>query len=200
MNVASDVPGVELLQEGEDEDDNGSDDAGEVNFNSSSDNDLQDDEVGGTTELHSYSDLDGSGSSDAFEYESDCSSGSDVEIQSENMQEDDEISGDEDEDASNYSDNEGGTSEEDNSDEEVKFEESIHSEKTSGGNIQKDDGVNRSTKKRKLSDFDAKLNAANSSLRALKRLAGSNVEQSSSKLDDGILSNEDFQRIKELKV
>lgn len=216
MNVASNVPGVELLQEDEEDDDNVSDDADEIKFGSSSDNDLQDDAEVGTTEEDAYSDIDSSGDGDAFEYETGSSSGADDEDQNEedncvigdldletesehHMQDDDELS--EDEDASNFSDNEGDTSEEDDSDEEVKLEESSRSQKTSGRRVPENDGVKGSeAKKRKFSDFDGQLNAANRSLRALKRLAGSKVEHTSSELDDCILSNEDFQRIKELKV
>lgn len=49
----------------------------------------------------------------------------------------------------------------------------------------------KSVKKRKCADFDGQLIAAETSLRALKRLAGTK---------DGILSNEDFKRIEEHKV
>ena len=51
-------------------------------------------------------------------------------------------------------------------------------------------------KKSKFSYFEGQLNAANNSLRALKKLAGNFTSSS----NDGILSNEDFQRIRELKV
>ncbi|XP_076895970.1 uncharacterized protein LOC143548771 isoform X2 [Bidens hawaiensis] len=56
--------------------------------------------------------------------------------------------------------------------------------------------------KRKFADFDEQLDSANQSLRALKRLAGAKLEENNDTLDvtDGILSNEDFQRIKELKA
>ncbi|XP_024991765.1 protein SDA1 homolog isoform X1 [Cynara cardunculus var. scolymus] len=54
--------------------------------------------------------------------------------------------------------------------------------------------------KRKFVDFDGELDAASQSLRALKRLAGPKLETDASDSTDGILSNEDFQRIKELKT
>lgn len=44
------------------------------------------------------------------------------------------------------------------------------------------------------------MNAADTSLRALKKLAGTKMEVVPSHTADGILLNEDFQRIKELKV
>ncbi|RZC68641.1 hypothetical protein C5167_031831 [Papaver somniferum] len=53
--------------------------------------------------------------------------------------------------------------------------------------------------KRKLSDNAGELNA-DTSLRALKRIPESTREFESSDLTDGILSNEDFKRIKELKA
>ncbi|PWA84062.1 ARM repeat superfamily protein [Artemisia annua] len=65
--------------------------------------------------------------------------------------------------------------------------------------------------KRKFVDFDDQIASASQSLRALKRLAraksefddtsGAKVEnEDTSDVTDGILSNEDFRRIKELKV
>ncbi|KAI7742629.1 hypothetical protein M8C21_029587 [Ambrosia artemisiifolia] len=55
--------------------------------------------------------------------------------------------------------------------------------------------------KRKFADFDEQLDSASQSLRALKRLAGAKSENNdTSDTTDGILSNEDFQRIKELKA
>ncbi|KAL6499782.1 hypothetical protein OROGR_027692 [Orobanche gracilis] len=55
-------------------------------------------------------------------------------------------------------------------------------------------------KKRKFSDFGDQLNSANKSLRALKKLAVAKMGQPPALIDDGILSNEDFQRIKELEA
>ncbi|KAJ8755048.1 hypothetical protein K2173_016541 [Erythroxylum novogranatense] len=54
--------------------------------------------------------------------------------------------------------------------------------------------------KRKLSDFDGQLIAADTSLRALKRLAVEKLKGSSLNSTDAFLSNEDFQKIKELKA
>nr|POF20875.1 hypothetical protein CFP56_42742 [Quercus suber] len=76
------------------------------------------------------------------------------------------------------------------------------SSKTSDVNARDNEtgGRESKAKKRKLSDFDGQLVAADSSLRALKRLAGVTMGQTSPDSTDGILSNEDFQRIKELKA
>ncbi|XP_047330809.1 protein SDA1 homolog [Impatiens glandulifera] len=60
------------------------------------------------------------------------------------------------------------------------------------------------SRKRKLSDFDGQLDVAESSLRALKRLAREETKvglpNTTEEIADGILSNEDFKRIKELKA
>ncbi|KAJ6430366.1 hypothetical protein OIU84_021715 [Salix udensis] len=59
--------------------------------------------------------------------------------------------------------------------------------------------VNKSpSRKRKLSDFDGQLLAADTSLRALKKMTEEKLKKPPSDSTDGILSNEDFQRIKEL--
>ncbi|VVA91183.1 unnamed protein product [Arabis nemorensis] len=55
-------------------------------------------------------------------------------------------------------------------------------------------------KKRKIVDFDANLLSADTSLRALKRLAEAKSEQLPVSESDGILSNEDFRKIKELQA
>lgn len=56
------------------------------------------------------------------------------------------------------------------------------------------------SKKRKFADYVGQLNTSESSLRTLKRLTMAKMSQKASDETDGILSNEDFQRIKELKV
>ncbi|THU64032.1 hypothetical protein C4D60_Mb01t22160 [Musa balbisiana] len=56
------------------------------------------------------------------------------------------------------------------------------------------------SKKRKFADYVGQLNTSESSLRALKRLTMAKMSQKASDETDGILSNEDFQRIKELKA
>lgn len=198
MDVSNNVSGVELLQQDdkEDEEDNGSDDAEETEFGSS-DNDSHDGTEIGSIDRDAYS-----GSNDS-ENESGSSSRSEDDLDSNygsmhDMQEENELS--EDEDATNFSDDETNVSSEDNSDYEGNLEDSNHSEKACGKSVTDSDGVKRSkSKKRKFSDFDKELNAASKSLRALKKLAG-DKEPASVDLDDCILSNEDFKRIRELKV
>lgn len=196
MDVSSNVSGVELLQEDneENEEDVGSDDANENEFGSS-DNDSQNGTEIGSIDRDAYS------GSDDSENESGSSSGSenDFDLHSESMldmPEENELS--DDEDATNFSDDETDVSEV-NSDEE-NLEDSNHSQKASAKSVMDSDGVKHSkAKKRKFSDFDEELNAASKSLRALKKLAGEK-EPGSVDLDDCILSNEDFKRIRELKV
>ncbi|KAL9246254.1 hypothetical protein vseg_019812 [Gypsophila vaccaria] len=63
-----------------------------------------------------------------------------------------------------------------------------------------DTGSDKNEKrKRKFADFDEQLNAAKGSLRALKKLTTSKLEDVSDS-EDHIYSNEDFQRIKELQA
>ncbi|XVE92281.1 hypothetical protein REPUB_Repub01dG0083300 [Reevesia pubescens] len=124
----------------------------------------------------------------------------------------------EDEDIVNEEDNETDSidedeSEEDNEDEdkaeteELEAEEDDDYEEVSGASRPGDnagDGVNEDqsskARKRKLSDFEAQFFAADTSLRALKRLAEAKMSRASSDSTDGILSDEHFQRIKELKA
>ena len=61
-------------------------------------------------------------------------------------------------------------------------------------NLEKSKGL-----KRKFSNYESRLHSVDQSLRALKRMAYSKPTPSLD-LQDGILSNEDFNRIKELKV
>ncbi|XVF85100.1 hypothetical protein PTKIN_Ptkin17bG0091300 [Pterospermum kingtungense] len=103
--------------------------------------------------------------------------------------------------------------EEDNDDEnkvereEVEGEENDDYQEVSGSSRPGDsagDGGNEDEKakarKRKLSDFEGQLIAADTSLRALKRLAEAKMSHASSDSTDGILSDEHFRRIKELKA
>ncbi|RWV94376.1 hypothetical protein BHE74_00020845 [Ensete ventricosum] len=62
------------------------------------------------------------------------------------------------------------------------------------------EGEKAKSQKRKFADYVGQLNTSESSLRSLKRLTMAKMSQKASDETDGILSNEDFQRIKELKV
>lgn len=184
ISVAANVPGVELLEDddGESGDDDDADGKNEENGELVEDDNNSSEDAGGGT---SKSDFD---SSDNDDLESD-NDGIDSETNS--MQEDEE-EGSEDDDAHYSSDNTDDVPEKASSSQEGNIEE-----------IMKDNAtIERKSKggKRKFSDFEDQLNAANKSLRALKKLAGSKIEETSVTKEDGILSNADFQRIKELKV
>lgn len=120
-----------------------------------------------------------------------------------------DVTGSEDDDDSDASGNDDDEEEEEEEDEEKDMEAAEAAEHEPNGSDKTYDadarvsetGVKESKgKKRKASDFDGKLLVADASLQALKRLAGVTMGRTSSDSTDGILSNEDFQRIKELKV
>ncbi|KAK1319518.1 hypothetical protein QJS10_CPB04g00030 [Acorus calamus] len=173
VSVSTDVPGAELLQNDDESESSDDNDDDEDEANASGLNDEQNQQVNGATGGEK--------------------SGEDTDIV------EDEVAAED----SNSEDDE----EEENSENES-FEESSQEEDDSdAGDYDEDDDKvvdeeekDCGSKKRKLIDFDGELNSADMSLRALKRLAGSKMEHSSLDTTDGILSNEDFQRIKELKA
>uniref|UniRef100_A0A9I9DS88 Protein SDA1 n=1 Tax=Cucumis melo TaxID=3656 RepID=A0A9I9DS88_CUCME len=185
--VASNIPGIELLREadGDNSDDNDGDEDSEA-IASGSDDDL--DQVVDS----SYAD-DNQMSSDEEEL-TDADSAPEV----------DSDEGTDDEDVDDSSEMEWGEDEEleDSSEEQdTKYKsEAMSDEIVETGSLEATTSSQDSKpKKRKHSDFDQQLVTADSSLRALKRLASTAVEKSSEPTD-GILSNEDFQRIKDLKA
>lgn len=199
-NVARNVPGVELLQSDDDGDDgndtDGSDgeDSNENGFGSSSEDNK---DVGAVEE---DGDEDDDGGSDGEDVDDDFN----IETESE----DDEVAVAEDEDDGNSTENDGDVSDkdvdgdDDDDDDDQREEEDEHEEsnglpKASGNEVGEKESK---AQKRKFSDFDGQLNTADTSLRALKRLAGAKKQDASSDPTDGILSNEDFQRIKELNA
>ncbi|KAH6809911.1 ARM repeat superfamily protein, partial [Perilla frutescens var. frutescens] len=181
VRVDSNIPGIELLEQ----EDQGS-----------SDEDM-DDSVDLVEE-------DGSGESDGdVECESGGYIGSDHEVgdgSDGSAEDDDDVS---DEDGDNYS-SDGATEindeEENQEDADDEHEDSSLPETdNSGGKYAGVENNKSKGKKRKFSDFEGQMNAANKSLRTLKKLAGA-TQNASSNTNDGILSNEDFQRIRELKA
>lgn len=136
---------------------------------------------------------------DILNDEEDANSDDDVSIRDGGSELNSEIGDDEDED----DDDDGG---EDDDDTLMGSEDDVMSEDegdVSGSDNDDVKSVGESKgQKRKFADFDEQLDSANQSLRALKRLAGAKLEENNDTSDvtDGILSNEDFQRIKELKV
>ncbi|ESQ35502.1 hypothetical protein EUTSA_v10006828mg [Eutrema salsugineum] len=177
VNVFSNVPNVELLQESDHESD--------------SDDDQDDDnvELPGSNDIEQELIPDECGTDD--EAEEDSNDGDDSEDDSDI---DTTIGGDEEEE-----ENDSGEAETDSENEEVESEEddgeASDSSVEDSGNKEKAKG-----KKRKIVDFDASLLSADTSLRALKRFAEAKSEQPSLAESDGILSNEDFRKIKELQA
>lgn len=179
VNVSSNVPGVELLLD----DDNNEGDVSDTDGSSSNDSD----------DDHDIDEIAAASDDEENQLHGDVTGSEDDEL------EDDEVSQFEDEDNITDSDD---SDVSDNDDDDEKEEEDMEAadeaehEATNGSNKTSD----ANAKKRKLSDFDGQLLAADTSLRALKRLSGVKMGQTSSDSIDGILSNEDFQRIKELKA
>ncbi|XP_060174114.1 uncharacterized protein LOC132604573 [Lycium barbarum] len=179
VSVASSVPGIELL----DQEDNDSDDIEEGSVGLSDHDDQSDEDADpGEEDINCENDGDNASNNE---------SGDDLEIDDE-CDSDEEFS--EDDDAGDSA------SEDDESDGEA---EDVDGSKTqdNSSSASEDDVDEKESKgiKRKISDID--VNAASNSLRALKKLAGAKMEPNTLNTEeDGILSNEDFQRIKELKA
>lgn len=183
VNVASNVPGVELLEHDDSNDSGDGDGSDESAFDGSDDDNENDENIAGDNDEENQL------STDVIDSEEDDNEDDDAE----------------DDDSNNSMDEDGGVSADDGNDNE---EEDIESEEGNGSpeiddNDTRDDSpVSKESKarKRKRSDFDGQLITADTSLRALKRMAEAKGGLASSDLSDGILSNEDFQRIKKLKV
>jgi protein SDA1 len=178
VDVVSDVPGVELLQT----DDNNEGDVSDTVGSTFSDSD----------DDHENYEISAASDNEENQLDSDVT-GSD----------DDEVEDDDDSDANDDDEEE---EEEEVEEKDMEVVDAAGHE-PNGSDITNDDarasetGVKESKgKKRKSPDFDGKLLAADASLQALKRLAGVTMGRTPDDSTDGILSNEDFRRIKELKV
>ncbi|XP_057450052.1 uncharacterized protein LOC130741227 [Lotus japonicus] len=176
VNIATEVPGAELLhidsddeQESGDSDDSvcsGSDDENQLctDNTGSDDDEAEDNSVVSDDEESSDSEI---GVSD------DDDDDDDVEVKEDDL-EDSEQSDEEVGEVSEYEDNDG----------------SVEAKST----------LKETSKKRKFADFNGTLTAADTSLQALKKLTGTTTGQALPESEDGFLSNEDFQRIKKLKA
>ncbi|KAK7280939.1 hypothetical protein RIF29_08518 [Crotalaria pallida] len=186
VNVATDVPGAELLQNSDNDDDEQESGDSDDSVCSDTDSDQENDD----DENQLCSENNGSDDGDEDEAE-DNDVGSEDEDESDSDGENDLSDADEDDEdkEDDLVDSELGD-EEDSEVSEHEVDECVGTK-----SISKD-----SAKKRKFSDFDGQLMAADTSLRALKKLAGAKTMNSLPESTDGILSNEDFQRIKELKA
>ncbi|XP_030971554.1 protein SDA1 homolog isoform X2 [Quercus lobata] len=194
VNVSSNVPGVELLQEDDNNEEDISDAEGSSSNDSGDDHDNEVDVASNDEENQLYGDITGS---------------EDDELEDDEVAQNEDgnnIIDSDDSDVSDNDDDDDGKEEEEEEEMEAADEDVNEatkcSSKTRDINARDSEtgGRESKAKKRKLSDFDGQLLAADSSLRALKRLAGVTMGQTSPDSTDGILSNEDFQRIKELKA
>lgn len=177
VNVLSNVPGLELLEHDDDNED-------------SDDDDDDDDEpsLRGTDDNLHNDELVASSDDEGLQITNSDSGSEDDTMISEDGDDciddnDSDVSGDEDEVDAEDED------EDENREAEDEFE-----------NNDAKDGGSGIIKKRKFADFDRQLNDAEASLRTLKRLAKENMGPVPLDSTDGFLSNEDFRRIKELKV
>lgn len=173
VNVFSNVPNVELLQESDHESD--SDDG---------DQDDDDMELPGSDDVEQELIPDDAGTEEEGEEDFDDDDMNNTEDDSDV---DASIGGDEEEDMNDC--DEGETDSEN---------EELESEDDDGEASAEESGSKG--KKRKIVDFDANLLSADTSLRALKRFAEAKSEQPSLDDNDGILSNEDFRKIKDLQA
>jgi protein SDA1 len=126
--------------------------------------------------------------------EEDSNDGDDMNNTEDDSDIDTSIGGDEDEEV-NDSDEADTDSENEEIESEEEDGEASDSSVEDSGNKEKAKG-----KKRKIVDFDANLLSADTSLRALKRFAEAKNEKPSFDEGDGILSNEDFRKIKTLQA
>ncbi|GJN26353.1 hypothetical protein PR202_gb14278 [Eleusine coracana subsp. coracana] len=190
VTVASDVPGAELLNESISSEGEGSDDesdaldsdderdgAPDTNELDAPEDTEEEDEVSEENvmpEGHDTSDQDSDENGEGLEDDSDMDA--DTDRSDEDMDADEEL-------------NEGIDGSEDEGSDQADSDEEDKS-KGSGSKVQK----------RKLADYIGQLNAADASLRALKRFAGAKKADGLLGETEKILSDEDFKRIKELKA
>ncbi|XP_073141882.1 uncharacterized protein [Henckelia pumila] len=195
VDIASDIPDIELLEQ-DDSDENVDEDTEACSLGE----DYENGGGGGLIENDDPGECE-SGSETESENESARSSDCDSEKDDRNTDNDEldsEVSDENDDDI---------TGDVDDVDEENE-ENAERVPEASSGFLETDtsgraDGVHDNgskAQKRKFSDFEEQLNTADKSLRALKKLAGLKSGNTPSDINDGILSNEDFQRIKELKA
>lgn len=192
VHVASNVPGAELLNDAdEDHEDN----------NDAEDNCSEDDACDSDGESLAGTDDDLGNEEACLSDDKDDGILSDDDG-GEELEEYGSMSDDEDIDDRTDDDNDDEEDEDDDGDDQEPADEEVTEFHESDENIVSEKGVGLESKgkKRKSTSFDGQLIAGDASLRALKRLAAEKMEKSHSEVPDGILSNEQFQRIKELQV
>lgn len=205
--VASDVPGAELLDDDISSEGEGSDDESDA-FDSDDEKELPSahgtqQSLEGPSEANKLDANEDNKEEDEVSGEED-----DTEEVDEDQDNSDHDSDENDDELEDDSDMDGDT---DVSDEDKDDEEEFNGSPNDSGNGVSDQGEDSDeedkpknsrskVQKRKLSDYIGQLNAADASLRALKRLAGVKKAEVSSDEAGKIFSDEDFKRIKELKA
>ncbi|KAK4725724.1 hypothetical protein R3W88_030641 [Solanum pinnatisectum] len=188
VSVASSVPGIELLDQEDSDDDVEEGSVGLSDHDDQSDDDVNPGEEDANCEKDG-DDASDNESGDDHEIDDECDSDEDNKsLAAEEFSEDDDAI-----------DSASATEDDESDGEEEGIDGDIMQDNNSWASEEDDvdEKVSKGTK-RKISDID--VNAASNSLRALKKLAGANMEPNSLNMEDGILSNEDFKRIKELKA
>lgn len=196
VNIASDIPDIELLEQDDDSDENVDEDADACSLGE----DYENDGDGGLIENDDRGECE-SDSETESENESARSSDYDSEKDdrnTDNAELDSEVSDENDNDTTGDADDVGDEEDEEDAERVSEASSGFLKMDTSGNADHVHDIVSKA-QKRKFSDFE-ELNAADKSLRALKKLAGVKSGNTPSDTNDGILSNVDFQRIKELKA
>lgn len=190
VNVATNVPGIDLLQcdddDSDDEDIEGGHDTGELMLRN----------------CDSYEN--GAACNDDLQEDNDIGGAADEIYEGDQLAEDEGISSSDDEDLG-VSDDDDEEDEEEEEEEEGEGEdeeddEDDHEDANGGVGDNRSQEVVSKTSKRKFSDFDAQLCAGQASLRVLKKIAVDRMRHASPCSTEGILSNEDFQKIKEKEV
>jgi protein SDA1 len=200
VTVASNVPGAELLDENISSEGEGSDNESDA-FDSDDEMDLASAPPGTEENMEGLSVANKHGADGDTKEEDEASDDEDGTGQDDSNNDSDELDDDSDMDA----DTDISDVDEDEDDDELK--ESINGSEDEASDQDEDSdeedkskGSGSKVQKRKLSDYIGELNAADASLRALKRLATAKKAEVSSDETGKILSDEDFKHIKELKV
>eukprot|EP00268_Persea_americana_P062781 TRINITY_DN8080_c0_g1_i2.p1 TRINITY_DN8080_c0_g1~~TRINITY_DN8080_c0_g1_i2.p1 ORF type:complete len:383 (+),score=134.25 TRINITY_DN8080_c0_g1_i2:2372-3520(+) len=194
VNVASNVPGAELLQcDSESASDSSDDKEGTA---ATDDEQAQLSIVGtdGVSNVTNEDMIETNGKVEEDE-EEDASESHSEEDDEEEDDDDDEVD-EEDNSADDVDSVDGDDEDEDDDDDNDEEDDENEDEDWENG----EEKEKPKSRKRKLLEYDEQLIAGDASLRALKRLAVVKMANISSDTTDGILSNEDFRRIKVLKA
>ncbi|KAJ8615579.1 hypothetical protein MRB53_034951 [Persea americana] len=194
VNVASNVPGAELLQCDSESASDSSDD--EESTAATDDEQAQLSIVGtdGVSNVTNEDMIENNGKVEEDE-EEDASESHSEEDDEEEDDDDDEVD-EEDNSADDVDSVDGDDEDEDDDDDNDEEDDENEDEDWESG----EEKEKPKSRKRKLLEYDEQLIAGDASLRALKRLAVVKMANISSDTTDGILSNEDFRRIKVLKA